>query len=132
MSYIGKIPENISYTKEHEWVKVEDGIATLGITDYAQHALTDVVFVELPAIGKKAQQFKQLCVIESVKSVSDVFSPVSGEVVEANMGISEKPELVNQDPYGSAWIAKIRISDGEELNNLMDSQGYKQHLEGLH
>lgn len=131
MPYIGKIPENLCYTKEHEWVKVDGGIATAGITDYAQHALTDVVFVELPGIGKKVRQFKQLCVIESVKSVSDVFSPVSGEVAEINNEIGEKPELVNQDPYGSAWIAKIRISDGEELNNLMDSRGYRQHLEGL-
>ena len=132
MSYIGKIPENLSYTKEHEWVRVEDGTAIIGITDYAQHALTDVVFVELPSVGKKVQQFKQLCVIESVKSVSDVFSPMSGEVVEVNNEVSEKPELVNQDPYGSAWVAKIKVSDEEELNNLMNSHGYKQHLDGLH
>ena len=104
----------------------------MGITDYAQHALTDVVFVELPSVGKKVQQFKQLCVIESVKSVSDGFYPMSGEVVEANNEIGEKPELVNQAPYDSAWIAKIRISDEKELKNLMDSQGYRQHLEGLH
>lgn len=131
MSYVGKIPENLSYTKEHEWLSVDNGTATVGITDYAQHALTDVVFVELPNVGKKVQQFKQLCVIESVKSVSDVFAPVSGGVVEANKEVSEKPEFVNSDPYGAGWIAKIKISDEKELRNLMDNHKYRQHLEGL-
>ena len=129
MAYLGEIPENLKYTKEHEWAASENEIVSVGVTDYAQHALTDVVFVELPSIGKKVSQFKQLCVIESVKSVSDVFSPVSGEVVEVNQELSEKPELINQNPYGS-WIAKIKISSHNEINNLMDSKKYRQHLEG--
>ena len=129
MSYIGEIPENLRYTKEHEWTNSDNEIVAVGVTDYAQHALTDVVFVELPSIGKKVGQFKQLCVIESVKSVSDVFSPVSGEVVEVNKELTEKPELINQNPYGS-WIAKIKISNHKDINNLMDSKGYKHHLEG--
>ena len=128
---VSKVPEGLRYTKEHEWIKVEGNEGTVGITDYAQHALTDVVFVELPEIGKKVQQLKAFCTIESVKSVSDVFSPASGEVISANKDISEKPELVNQDPYGNGWIVKINISNKDELNNLMDADAYKSYLEGL-
>ena len=127
----GEIPEGLKYTKEHEWIKVGGNEGTAGITDYAQHALTDVVFVELPEIGKKVQQFKSFCTIESVKSVSDVFAPTSGEVIGVNKELSGKPELINQDPYGNGWIAKIKISNKDELNNLMDAAQYKTYLEGL-
>ena len=102
---VSNIPESLKYTKEHEWIKVEGNEGTVGITDYAQHALTDVVFVELPEVGKKVQQLKAFCTIESVKSVSNVFAPASGEVIGANKEVSGKPELVNQDPYGAGWIA---------------------------
>ena|SRR3989338_7225046 len=131
MSHIGEIPQDLKYTREHEWVRVDGDNGTVGITDYAQHALTDVVFVELPEKGKKINQFKSFCTIESVKSVSDVFAPASGEVVDANSDVSEKPELVNKDPYGEGWIAKIKISNKSELNNLMSAEQYKQYLEGL-
>lgn len=128
---VGQIPEGLKYTKEHEWIKVNGNEGTVGITDYAQHALTDVVFVELPEIGKKVQQLKAFCTIESVKSVSDIFAPASGEVIAANKNVSEKPELVNQSPYENGWIAKIKISNKDELNNLMGAAQYKAYLEGL-
>ncbi len=131
MSHIGEIPQDLKYTREHEWIRAEGDNGTVGITDYAQHALTDVVFVELPETGKKIIQSKSFCTIESVKSVSDVFAPASGEVVEANEEVSEKPELVNKDPYGGGWIAKIKIANKSELNNLMSAEQYKQYLEGL-
>jgi len=127
----GEIPEGLKYTKEHEWIKVNGNEGTVGITDYAQHALTDVVFVELPEVGKKAQQSKSFCTIESVKSVSDVFAPASGEVIGSNKDVSEKPELVNQSPYEKGWIAKIRVANKSELNSLMDAAQYKAYLEGL-
>ena len=127
--YTGEIPSNLKYTKEHEWAKAEHDTAIIGITDYAQHALTDVVFVELPEVGKKVHQFKPLCVIESVKSVSDVFAPFSGEVVEVNNELSSNPEFVNQSPYEKGWIAKIKIHDKKEEQNLMDNHHYVKHLE---
>lgn len=131
MAYIGKIPENLKYTKEHEWVKADNGIAIAGITDYAQHALTDIVFVELPEAGKRVEQFKPFCVVESIKSVSDVFAPLSGEVIDVNSELAEKPEYINKDPYTSGWIAKIKVSNESELNNLMAAEEYKNYLEGL-
>ncbi|MAG91822.1 glycine cleavage system protein H [Candidatus Woesearchaeota archaeon] len=131
MKFIGNIPDNLRYTKEHEWVKLENDTAIIGITDYAQHALTDIVFVELPEKGKKVEQLKPLCIVESVKSVSDVFAPISGEVAEVNSELSEKPENINQDPYENGWIAKLKVVNNDELNNLMDSENYKKYLEGL-
>lgn len=131
MEYMSKILKDLKYTKEHEWVKLDGAIAAIGITDYAQHALTDVVFVELPEVGKKVEQFKPFCVVESIKSVSDVFAPVSGEVIEANNELSNKPEHINKEPYRNGWIAKIKVSDDKELNNLMDAEEYKNYLEGL-
>lgn len=131
MDYTGDIPQDLKYTKEHEWIKAEGDEGTVGITDYAQHALTDVVFVEVPETGKKVQQFKSFCTIESVKSVSDVFAPASGDVVSVNNELSEKPENVNKDPYGDGWIAKIKIANVKELGNLMSAEQYKKYLEGL-
>ncbi|HZX19563.1 MAG TPA: glycine cleavage system protein GcvH [archaeon] len=121
-------PHDRKYTKEHEWVKIENGIATMGITDYAQHALTDIVFVELPEIGKHAQQFKAFAVLESVKSVSDVYAPVSGEIIEVNSSLPDAPEKINNDAFGIGWIAKIKVKDEKELDNLMSAHEYDEYL----
>ncbi len=124
------IPNDRKYTKEHEWVKVEEGSQGLvGITHYAQEQLGDVVFVQLPAIGAKLQQFKKLGEIESVKAVSDLYSPVSGEVTEVNGQLQDKPELVNQDPYGRGWMLRVRLSDPRELDKLLSAQEYEAHLQ---
>jgi len=131
MSYIGSIIDGLRYTKEHEWAKIENGIATVGITDYAQHALTDIVFVELQQVGKEVKQFSQFCVVESVKSVSDIFAPLSGILVDVNTELANKPENINNEPYGVGWIAKIKISNKNEIKNLMESEEYKKYLEGL-
>jgi len=123
-----KYPDDLKYTKEHEWVKVEGDTAIVGISDFAQHQLTDVVFVELPDAGKKIEQGKSFGSIESVKSVSDIFSPISGEVIEVNKELENKPELINQDPYGEGWIAKIRLADKSELDKLMPAEEYKKFV----
>ena len=122
-------PDDRKYSKNHEWCKLEGEIATVGITDYAQHALTDIVFVELPKIGQMVEKGKPMCVVESVKSVSDVFAPVSGEVIEANAGLESKPEAVNKDPFGQGWIAKIKIGKHEESSGLIDSRQYDSFVE---
>ncbi len=122
------VPAELKYTKGHEWVKIEGDVVTMGITDFAQHSLTDIVFVELPEKGKKVYAGKSFCVVESVKSVSDVYAPVNGEVLEANGSLEQSPENVNKEPYGEGWIAKIKTSDSGELENLMDSEAYKKYL----
>ena len=122
-------PTDRKYTKEHEWAKDNgDGTITMGITDHAQELLTDIVFVELPAIGKRVKQMEPMAVVESVKSVSDVFSPVSGEVVEVNKALEEHPELVNQDAFGKGWMAKLKMDNPAELNNLMDAALYTEMI----
>jgi len=122
-------PADRKYTKEHEWAKDNgDGTITMGITDHAQELLTDIVFVELPAIGKKVKQMEQLAVVESVKSVSDVYAPVSGEVKEVNKVLENHPELVNQDAFGEGWMAKLKMDNPAELNNLMDAAGYSEMI----
>ena len=121
-------PQNAKYTKDHEWIVVEGDKGTVGITDYAQHSLTDIVFVELPEKGKQAEQFKRLAVLESVKSVSDVFSPASGEVVETNSALPTAPEKINQSPYAEGWIAKIKLKDAKELDALMSAEQYEEYL----
>ena len=122
-------PSDRKYTKDHEWCKMEGGTAVVGITDFAQHSLTDIVFAELPKVGAKVKQGAQLCVVESVKSVSDVFAPVSGEVIEANKGLEKKPGLLNSDAFGEGWIAKIKPSNLKELDALMDSAKYAEFTE---
>ena len=118
-------PDDRRYTKEHEWaLDNDDGTITMGITDHAQHLLTDIVYVELPDIGKKVKQMDPVTVIESVKSVSDIYSPVSGEVVAVNDILQDKPELVNEDAFGEGWIVKIAMSDPVELESLMDAAAY--------
>ena len=119
-------PKDLKYTQGHEWVKVEGDIGTVGITDFAQNALTDIVFVELPEKGKKVELLKTAATIESVKSVSDLFAPVSGEIIEVNEHLAEQPELVNKDPYGDGWIFKIKITNPDELNNLMPVEEYNK------
>ena len=119
-------PTDRKYSKEHEWVRGNgDDTVNLGITDYAQEMLTDIVFVELPAIGKKVKQMEPVAVVESVKSVSDVFAPVSGEVIEVNLILENRPELINQDAFGEGWIAKMKMNKPEELKGLMDAAGYE-------
>jgi glycine cleavage system H protein len=122
-------PGELKYTKDHEWVKVEGDVAVVGITDYAQDALGDVVFVELPKIGANAQSHKSIAVVESVKSVSDVFAPISGEIVEVNSKLEAAPEEINKSPYGAGWLFKIRVRDKGEMSNLMDAAKYKNLIE---
>ena len=121
-------PKDLKYTKEHEWIKLDGDIAIIGVTDFAQQQLTDIVFVELPKKGKKVEQNKQLTVIESVKSVSDVFSPVSGEVTEINEKLKDNPETINKDPYGEGWIAKLKLEDKSQLDGLMTAENYENFI----
>lgn len=121
-------PADLRYTKEHEWIRVEGNIGTIGITSFAQDQLGDVVFVEVPAVGAEVAQGKQFGTVESVKTVSDLFSPVSGKVVEVNKALEDHPELVNQDPYGQGWMIKVELNDPAELNALMDSTAYQAFL----
>ena len=125
-------PLDAKYTKEHEWIRVQGDIGTVGITDYAQHALTDIVFVELPEKGKKLVQKKNAAIVESVKSVSDVFAPLSGEVIEANSKLADSPQLVNKSPFGDGWIFKMKISNKKELDSLMDKKQYEEYLKTVH
>lgn len=122
-----QFPENLKYTKEHEWIRVEDDqIGVVGITDYAQSELGDIVYVELPQTGKVVKQLEPFGTIEAVKAVSDLFSPVSGEVIEVNERLKDSPDLINKDPYGEGWIIKIKINDLKELNNLLSAEDYKK------
>ncbi len=124
-------PVNRKYTKEHEWIKVDGDIAIIGITDFAQDQLTDVVFVELPEVGKQIEQNGNLCVVESVKSVNDIFSPISGEIVEVNKALENSPELVNKEPFEGGWIAKIKVKNETELDKLMTTEEYNKFLTGI-
>ena len=122
-------PKQFRYTKEHEWVEAKDGNARIGITDYAQHELGDVVFVELPATGTALVAGKTFGSVESVKAVSDIYAPASGEVVEANSALQNKPELINTDPHGEGWLVKVKLANPAELNPLMDAAGYEGYIE---
>ncbi|GAX60573.1 glycine cleavage system H protein 3 [Candidatus Scalindua japonica] len=124
-------PIDRKYTKEHEWVKIDGDIVTIGITDFAQEQLTDVVFVELPETGKQIEQNGNLCVVESVKSVSDVFCPINGEIVETNNVLESSPELVNKEPFEGGWIAKLKVKDKVELDKLMSAEEYNKFLTGI-
>ncbi len=119
-------PDNLRYTKEHEWVAVEGDIGTVGITDYAQSELGDIVFVELPPLGKKVKQGESFGTIEAVKAVSDLFAPVSGEVVGVNSDLDKSSELINKEPYQSGWIIKIRLERKEEAGKLLGPKEYRQ------
>lgn len=119
------IPSNLKYTKDHEWIKAEGDVAYVGITDYAQGELGDIVFVEIETIGKTLAHGDVFGTIEAVKTVSDMFMPVSGTVLEKNPKLDAQPELVNKDPYGEGWMVKIKISDASQLSDLLDSTAYK-------
>ena len=120
------VPPELRYSKEHEWVRVESNSATVGITDYAQEQLGDIVYVDLPKVGTAFQQSGKLGEIESVKAVSDFFSPVSGEVTELNEGVVKSPELVNQDPFGRGWLLELTLSDAGEVAKLLTAQQYEE------
>ncbi|WP_303720341.1 glycine cleavage system protein GcvH [Malonomonas rubra] len=122
-------PDELKYTEEHEWVLVEDEIATVGITDFAQDQLGDVVFVELPEVGDQLETGKPLGVVESVKAVSDVYAPVSGEVVEVNSDLPDEPEMLNTSPYDDGWMIKIKLDDPGEVEDLMDAAAYQEFIE---
>jgi glycine cleavage system H protein len=123
-----EFPEDLKYSKEHEWVLVEDNVATVGITDYAQEQLGDIVFVELPAVGDKLTKDEAFSVVESVKAVSDVYAPVSGAVLEINDDLPDSPEMLNEDPYGDGWMVKIELSDPEDLADLMGATEYEEYV----
>lgn len=123
------VQEGLSYTKEHEWVKVDGDTGTIGISDHAQEELGDIVFVELPEEGEELSQGDAIGTIEAVKTVSDIYTPVSGEVIESNESLEEEAEKINQDPYGEGWIAKIKMSDKDELDDLMSAEEYEDMLE---
>lgn len=122
-----EFPEDLKYSKEHEWVLLEGDLATIGITDFAQDQLGDIVFVELPAVGDTLSKDAPFGVVESVKAVSDVYAPVSGSVVEVNDDLPDHPEMLNEDCYSDGWILKIRISDPDELATLMDAAAYEKY-----
>jgi glycine cleavage system H protein len=124
-----EIPKGLRYSREHEWVAVQNGVATIGITDYAQEQLGDIVYVELPQIGVEVAKDKPFGVVESVKAVSDIFAPVSGAVTEVNSPLADSPEKVNSDPYGDAWMIRVTMSDPNELTDLMTPEEYEKFVE---
>ncbi len=123
------IPEELSYTKDHEWVSIEDDVATVGITDYAQNALGDVVYIELPNEGESFGSHDAFGSVESVKAVSEIFTPVGGEILESNEDLNDSPETVNDDPYGDAWLVKIKMDDPGEAEDLLSAEEYAEFLE---
>jgi glycine cleavage system H protein len=125
---VSSVPEDLKYSKEHEWVRVDGEVATIGITHFAQDQLGDVVFVELPAKGATVRQFASLGVVESVKAASDVYSPVSGEVLERNVKVIESPELVNKAPYDDGWLLKVKLADKSDLSKLLSAGDYRAHI----
>ncbi len=123
------IPPELRYTKDHEWVQVADGIGTVGITDYAQDQLGDIVYMDLPSPGKQLTQLAVFGEIESVKTVSELYSPVSGEIVESNQALADKPELINESPYDEGWLMKVRLADQGEVDRLLTADEYSQFIE---
>ena len=126
---MSEVRDGLFYTKDDEWVRVEGEEAVFGITDYAQDSLSDIVFLELPDAGDTFSQGDTIGVVESVKAAADLFAPLSGEVVSSNEDLLDTPETVNEDPYGGAWLVRIKMSDSDELRELMDANGYKTYLE---
>lgn len=119
-------PETLKYTKDHEWVRIDGNVGTIGITEYAQSELGDIVFVELPSIGKKVEAGQSFGTVEAVKAVSDLYSPVTGEVNDVNKEIQDSPELVNKEPYERGWMIKVTLADAGQLKNLLDVEAYKK------
>ena len=126
---MSEVPDELRYTKEHEWIRIEGDSVTIGVTDYAQDALTDVVWVELPEIGAVVESMESFASVESVKSVSEIYAPVGGEVIEVNDSLEDSPEQINEDPYGNGWICKMSIADASELENLLDGATYRGLIE---
>jgi glycine cleavage system H protein len=126
---MSEVPEGLIYTKEHEWIRLEGNEITVGITDYAQNALTDVVWVELPEVGVTVASMESFASVESVKSVSEIYAPISGEVIQVNEDLEDAPETVNTDPYGEGWICKMTVGDMDELDILLDAKAYKSLVE---
>jgi glycine cleavage system H protein len=122
----------VKFTKDHEWIRIEGDVAVIGITDYAQTQLGDVVYVELPEIGRRMEQGKEAAVVESVKAASEVFAPVSGEVIAVNDTLTSEPGRINSDPMGEGWVLKLRIANPRQLDDLMDEAAYSSFVEGLH
>jgi glycine cleavage system H protein len=127
---MSNVPSDLKYAKSHEWVRGTNDTVVIGITDHAQHELTDVVFVELPEVGRKVRAGEACAVVESVKTASDIYSPVSGEVVEANKAVVENPGLVNSEPYGGGWFFKLRLADPAELKSLLGAEQYGAQING--
>jgi len=127
---MSNVPSDLKYSKSHEWVRVSGNVATIGITDHAQHELTDIVFVELPAVGDNVKAGEACAVVESVKTASDIYAPLSGEIIEANKPVAEDPALVNSEPYGSGWLYKMRLSDAAELSALLSPESYRKQMGG--
>ena len=125
-----KVPSDLKYAKSHEWVRLSDGVATIGITDHAQHELTDIVFVELPQVGRKLKAGEACAVVESVKTASDIYSPVSGEVVAINQKVVDTPGLVNDQPYGDGWFFQVRVNDANEASSLLNPGDYSAQIGG--
>ncbi len=126
------IPDDLNYSKEHEWVRIEGKTAVIGITDYAQKSLHEVVYVETPKVASQIKQFQSIGSVESVKSVSDIFTPVSGKVIEVNAELAESPELINEDPYGKGWIAKVQLANfDDDLKKLLTAEKYANYIESL-
>lgn len=124
------VPENLKYTSDHEWLKVEGDEAVVGITDYAQHELGDIVFVEVETMGEILGKGEAFGTIEAVKTVSDMFMPVSGEVLQFNETLTTKPEILNQDPYGAGWVIRIKVNNPDEIGALLDAAAYAKHIQG--
>jgi glycine cleavage system H protein len=121
-------PQDFRYTKEHEWVKLDGNVATIGITDHAQHELGDIVYVDLPKTGTNAEAGKTFGSVESVKAVSDIYAPVSGEIVEINESLSSAPEKLNSEPHGEAWLIKVRVTNQDEIKQLMNAEDYQSYV----
>ena len=126
---MSEVPDELRYTKEHEWIRIEGDNVVIGVTDYAQDALTDVVWVELPEVGSVVGSMESFASVESVKSVSEIYAPVSGEVLEVNGSLEDSPEQINEDPYGNGWICKMAVSDPAELGDLLDGATYRSLIE---
>ena len=123
-----EVRDDLKYTESHEWVHISDSIARIGITYHAQSEMTDIVFVELPEIGKRVKKGDELCVVESVKSVSEIYAPVSGKIVNINEKLEDAPETINESPYDEGWLVEIEIEDESEINKLLDAEGYKRMI----
>ena len=124
-----EVRDDLKYTKGHEWIKIKGDIAVVGITDHAQAELTDIVFVELPETGKEVKKGEELCVVESVKSVSEIYTPLSGKIVKVNSKLDDSPEIINENPYDDGWLVELEITDKSEVDSLIDAETYKKTIE---